>query len=138
MALAIAVTQFPETREGLIIQIKDPSNRDAWEQFVDIYRPVIHRIAVARGLQDTDERSDCREELESRAAERSLWREASNLLGGTNGRRRIATSIVSGVTRWHLTESHYHSVALSLSRIITQLLSKLPLPERRILSQLPF
>ncbi|MFM2219955.1 MAG: Serine/threonine-protein kinase PknB [Planctomycetota bacterium] len=29
-----------------------------------------------------DECSDCREELESRAAEQSVWREASNLLGG--------------------------------------------------------
>ena len=30
-----------------------------------------------------DECSDCREELESRAAEQSVWREASNLLGGS-------------------------------------------------------
>ncbi len=38
-----------------------------------------------------DECADCREELESRAAERSLWREASNLLGGANG--RLATAV---------------------------------------------
>jgi RNA polymerase sigma-70 factor (ECF subfamily) len=48
------VTQFPETRESLIVQVKNPGNRDAWGQFVDIYRPVIHRIAVARGMQDAD------------------------------------------------------------------------------------
>ena len=48
------MTQFPETRESLIIQVKDPSNRDAWGKFFDLYRPVIHRIALARVMQDAD------------------------------------------------------------------------------------
>ena len=48
------MTQFPETRESLIIQVKDPVNRVAWEQFVAIYRPVIVRTAAARGLQEAD------------------------------------------------------------------------------------
>jgi len=48
------VTQFPETRKSLIIQVKDPENRVAWEQFVAIYRPVIVRTAAARGLQEAD------------------------------------------------------------------------------------
>ncbi len=48
------MTQFPETRESLILQVKDPANLAAWEQFVDVYRPVIFRIARARGMQDAD------------------------------------------------------------------------------------
>ena len=48
------MTQFPETRESLIIQVRDPENRVAWEQFVAIYRPVIVRAAVARGMQAAD------------------------------------------------------------------------------------
>lgn len=45
---------FPETRESLLLQIRDPSNRLAWEEFVALYRPVIYRAAVARGLQHAD------------------------------------------------------------------------------------
>ena len=45
---------LPETRESLLLQVKDPENLLAWEQFVAIYRPVIFRTAVARGLQHAD------------------------------------------------------------------------------------
>lgn len=48
------MTQFPETRESLMIQVKDPENRVAWEQFVAIYRPVIVRTAARRGMQAAD------------------------------------------------------------------------------------
>ena len=38
-----------------------------------------------------DDCADCREELESRAAEQSVWREASNLLGGST---KLATAAI--------------------------------------------
>ena len=46
--------EFPETNESLIVQVRDPSNRAAWERFEQLYRPVIFRIARAKGLQHTD------------------------------------------------------------------------------------
>lgn len=46
--------EFPETSESLIVQVRDPSNRAAWEQFEQLYRPVIFRIARAKGLQHAD------------------------------------------------------------------------------------
>lgn len=46
--------EFPDTRESLILRVKDPSNRRAWDEFADLYRPVIFRIAVARGMQHAD------------------------------------------------------------------------------------
>ncbi|MEM8946324.1 MAG: sigma-70 family RNA polymerase sigma factor [Planctomycetota bacterium] len=46
--------EIPETRESLLLQVQDPSDRLAWEEFVEMYRPVIYRIAVARGLQHAD------------------------------------------------------------------------------------
>ncbi len=46
--------EFPETQESLIIQVKDPDNREAWIRFAQLYQPVIYRIALARGLQDAD------------------------------------------------------------------------------------
>ena len=48
------VSEFPETRDSLLVQVQNPANREAWEQFVQIYQPVIFRIAVARGLQHAD------------------------------------------------------------------------------------
>lgn len=48
------MSDFPETRDSLIVQVQDPANQVAWEQFVRIYRPVIIRIALARGLQYAD------------------------------------------------------------------------------------
>ena len=45
---------MPETRESLLMQIREPENRTAWEEFVEIYRPVVYRIAVGRGLQHAD------------------------------------------------------------------------------------
>ena len=46
--------EFPETRDSLIVQVKDPSNREAWDQFAQIYRPVVVRIAMRRGMQEAD------------------------------------------------------------------------------------
>ena len=48
------MTEFPETRSSLLAQVRSPDNREAWEQFVLIYRPVIYRMARRRGMQDAD------------------------------------------------------------------------------------
>ena len=46
--------EFPETVDSLIVRVRDPSNRAAWDQFEQLYRPVIFRIARAKGLQHAD------------------------------------------------------------------------------------
>jgi RNA polymerase sigma-70 factor (ECF subfamily) len=46
--------EFPETRESLIARVRDPSNRAASDQFEQLYRPVIFRIARAKGLRHSD------------------------------------------------------------------------------------
>ncbi|MCG8651916.1 MAG: sigma-70 family RNA polymerase sigma factor [Pirellulales bacterium] len=46
--------EFPETSESLIVRVRDPSNRLAWDEFEQLYRPVIFRIARAKGLQHAD------------------------------------------------------------------------------------
>lgn len=48
------MNDFPDTRASLLLQVRDPANRVAWELFVGIYRPVIVRIALAKGLQHAD------------------------------------------------------------------------------------
>ncbi len=46
--------EIPETRESLLLQIQSPENKLAWEEFVEIYRPVVYGVAVSRGLQHAD------------------------------------------------------------------------------------
>ena len=50
------MTEFPETRASLLIQLRTPENREAWEAFAATYQPVIYRMARRRGLQDADAR----------------------------------------------------------------------------------
>ena len=48
------MTEFPNTKSLLIANIQSPENREAWDEFVQIYRPVIYRMARRRGMQDAD------------------------------------------------------------------------------------
>lgn len=48
------MTLLPETRESLLLMVRDPANTGAWEQFAGLYRPVAYRLARRRGLQDAD------------------------------------------------------------------------------------
>ncbi len=46
--------KFSETSESLIVRVRDPSNQAAWDQFEQLYCPVIFRTARAKGLQHSD------------------------------------------------------------------------------------
>jgi RNA polymerase sigma-70 factor (ECF subfamily) len=40
------------TRASLLVRIKDRRNSAAWEEFDAIYRPMLYRFAMSRGLDD--------------------------------------------------------------------------------------
>jgi RNA polymerase sigma-70 factor (ECF subfamily) len=44
----------PETRVSLLVRIRDPADQAAWHEFVEIYWPVIHRLALRKGMQSAD------------------------------------------------------------------------------------
>lgn len=44
----------PETRQSLLASLSDSVAEEEWHEFTTIYRPLIFRVAVARGLQDAD------------------------------------------------------------------------------------
>ncbi len=46
--------EFPETSHSLIARVKDPGDGVAWTEFLEIYQPVVFRMARRRGLQDAD------------------------------------------------------------------------------------
>ncbi len=44
----------PTTRPSLLLRIRDPNDRIAWREFVQVYAPLIHGYGRYRGLQDAD------------------------------------------------------------------------------------
>lgn len=48
------MTTAPPTRHSLILRLRDREDAQAWQEFADIYEPVIYRVATARGMQHAD------------------------------------------------------------------------------------
>jgi RNA polymerase sigma factor (sigma-70 family) len=48
------MSSTPETRPSLLIRVRDPADHAAWLEFVEIYRPVILRLARQKGMQAAD------------------------------------------------------------------------------------
>lgn len=48
------MTESPETRQSLIVRLKDRNDQEAWGEFLEIYRPLVYRLATSKGLQHAD------------------------------------------------------------------------------------
>jgi RNA polymerase sigma-70 factor (ECF subfamily) len=48
------LTAAPSTRPSLLVRLKAPGDERAWVEFVEIYEPLIFRLARRRGLQPAD------------------------------------------------------------------------------------
>ena len=46
--------ESPSTRPSLLIRLRDPTDEQAWGEFLEIYTPLIHRLARQSGLQSAD------------------------------------------------------------------------------------
>ncbi|MEM7560555.1 MAG: sigma-70 family RNA polymerase sigma factor [Planctomycetota bacterium] len=68
------MNELPDTRESLLLRLADPADRDAWEQFATIYRPVVYRMARLRGLQDADAQDLTQRVLLSVSQSISRWK----------------------------------------------------------------
>jgi RNA polymerase sigma-70 factor (ECF subfamily) len=44
----------PKTRVSLILRLRHPKDAVAWQEFVEIYQPLVFRLARSRGLQEAD------------------------------------------------------------------------------------
>src|SRR5262249_2979015 len=58
------------TRPSLLLRIRDPKDRLAWGEFVQVYAPLIHAYGRRRGLQDSDA-ADLTQEVLHRVARAS-------------------------------------------------------------------
>ena len=46
--------ELPSTRASLLVRLRDPQDERAWGEFLEIYEPLVYRLARCRGLQDAD------------------------------------------------------------------------------------
>lgn len=50
----MTVDDSPLTRASLLVQLRDGGNHRAWQEFMQLYGPVVYGFARKRGLQDAD------------------------------------------------------------------------------------
>ena len=94
------MTDFPETRDSLLVQVRSPANREAWEQFTLIYRPVIYRLARRRGLQDADAQDLAQQVLMAVASAIGRWEKSDESVRFRHWLRRVArNAIVNALSR---------------------------------------
>lgn len=63
----------PETRASLILRLRDAADVAAWDEFTDIYAPVVFRLARRQGLQPADADDLVQEVLAAVARSVGTW-----------------------------------------------------------------
>jgi RNA polymerase sigma-70 factor (ECF subfamily) len=48
------MSESPVTHPSLLVRLRDAGDDRAWREFVEIYTPLIHRLARQKGLQEAD------------------------------------------------------------------------------------
>lgn len=67
------MTASPETHASLILRLQDRADQQAWREFVEIYQPVIYRLARYKGLQHADAEDVVQQVLASVAGAVGRW-----------------------------------------------------------------
>lgn len=94
------MSQPPETRPSLLIRVRDASDHQAWYEFTEIYRPVIYRLARARGMQHADAEDLAQQVLLAVANSIGRWEENSRRARFRTWLRRVANNaIINALTR---------------------------------------
>jgi RNA polymerase sigma-70 factor (ECF subfamily) len=48
------MNEWPSTRPSLLVRLRDPRDERAWAEFLEIYTPLVYRLARRKGLQGAD------------------------------------------------------------------------------------
>lgn len=63
----------PTTRYSLLARLVQPSDEQAWREFMEIYEPLIYRQARRRGFQDADAADLCQEVFQATSKAIERW-----------------------------------------------------------------
>jgi len=67
------MTDSPTTRPSLLVRLRDPRDERAWGEFLELYGPLVERLAVRRGLQAADAADLTQEVFHAVAAAIERW-----------------------------------------------------------------
>lgn len=63
----------PTTRYSLLARLVQPSDEQAWREFMEIYEPLVYRLARRRGFQDADAADLCQDVFHAAAKAIERW-----------------------------------------------------------------
>ena len=109
-----------ETRASLILRLRDAEDVSAWDEFAELYGPVVYRIARARGLQPADAENLVQEVLFAVAQSVEKWLEREDK---------------GSFRRWLLALARNHAVKL-LTKRATRALGRNDSEAQRQISEL--
>jgi RNA polymerase sigma factor (sigma-70 family) len=84
----------PSTRYSLLLRIKDTQDHAAWVEFVEIYKPMVYRLARHKGLQDADAHNLCQEVFQAVAQAASHWTPDDRWRSFRNWLFRVARNLI--------------------------------------------
>lgn len=93
------MAEMPDTQDSLIAQLRDTENVEAWQSFAQLYRPVVYRLARARGLQHADAEDLSQQVLLSVARAIPLWQRQPQASFRHWLRRIARNAIINSLTR---------------------------------------
>jgi RNA polymerase sigma factor (sigma-70 family) len=67
------VSDIPDTRRSLLVRLRDRGDGRAWAELLEIYEPLIYRLARRRGLQHADAEELTQEAFMAVAAAIERW-----------------------------------------------------------------
>ncbi|MGA2255234.1 MAG: RNA polymerase sigma factor [Thermoguttaceae bacterium] len=88
------MSSAPETRPSLLIRVRDPADRAAWQEFVEIYRPVILRLAQRKGMQAADAEDIAQEVLTVVAKAVEQWEHDPQRAKFRTWLHRVANNVI--------------------------------------------
>jgi RNA polymerase sigma-70 factor (ECF subfamily) len=63
----------PTTRRSLVLRLRNLDDETAWTEFVEIYEPLVYRLARRKGLQEADARDVCQDVFRAVAGAIERW-----------------------------------------------------------------
>lgn len=63
----------PTTRHSLVLRLRNLEDEAAWAEFVQVYEPLVYRLARGKGLQDADARDLCQDVFRAVASAIERW-----------------------------------------------------------------